>query len=175
MFDGRTLNELWLFTDDSQQNPAVIVTPHLPEDFPVNAPLINQVSVTGCFYKLYVYNSQDSRRVAPLILAGTIDWQPTDSEILSLADAGHLSSGSPMALRADSQRSDSPGQGLLLLVCFGAFLTIMILWGKSHRERQDRRNLIERIGGPPQFESMFDGRYSSGNSTLSDYTSRYDV
>ena len=58
LFDGQPLHELWLFTDDSQQNPAVIVTPSLPKDFPVSSDLINSVTVTGCFFKMYVYRSQ---------------------------------------------------------------------------------------------------------------------
>ena len=32
MFGGQPLHELWLFTDDSQHNPTVIVTPSLPDE-----------------------------------------------------------------------------------------------------------------------------------------------
>lgn len=171
-FAGEYLHELWLYTEDSQSNPAVIVTPSLPEDFPTESDVIDHVSVTGCFFKSYVYRGQETRRIAPLILANRVHWSPTDDQILSLADTGHLKSGSTLVERARQRRSDGPGGMALLLVSFGAMLTIMILWGRSQRERRDRRNLLKRMNGPPVFESSLDGDYAP---RLSDYTAGYDL
>lgn len=84
MFGGQPLHELWLFTDDSQHNPTVIVTPTLPDEFPRNANDIDSVTVTGCLFKMYVYRSQNESRIAPLLLAGRIDWKPTNDQILAL-------------------------------------------------------------------------------------------
>ncbi len=171
-FHGRSLHELWLFTEDSQSNPAVIVTSKLPEEFPVDAPLIDQVSVTGCVFKQYVYRSQKSRRIAPLILAGDVQWTPTDSHLLSLHEDGHLSSGSDLVQRARAGQSEGPGTTALLLVGFLATLTVMILWGRAQRDRRDRRALMNRIAQAPEFESSLDGEYAP---RLSDYTSGYDL
>ncbi|MFN9977924.1 MAG: hypothetical protein ACK58T_49260, partial [Phycisphaerae bacterium] len=90
MFPGQMLHELWLFTDDSQHNPAVIVTPTLPADFPTNADVVDRVFVTGCFFKMYVYRADKVHRVAPLILAGRVHWLPTDAQIRTLAKQGAL-------------------------------------------------------------------------------------
>lgn len=171
-FRGRELHELWLFTDDSQNNPAVVITPNLPADFPVAAELIDQVSVTGCVFKQYVYRGQESRRIAPLVLAGSIQWTPTDSHILSLQESGHLSAGSPLAQRAKLVRSRGPGRTTLLFVGFLVTLFFMVLWGRAQRDRRDRRNLLNRIAETPEFETSLDGQYSP---RLSDYTSGYDL
>jgi hypothetical protein len=171
-FRGRELHELWLFTDDSQNNPTVVITPNLPADFPAEAELIDQVSVTGCVFKQYVYRGQESRRIAPLVLAGSIQWNPTDSHILSLQESGHLSTGSPLAQRARLVRSQGPSGTALLLVGFVATLFIMVLWGRAQRDRRDRRNLMNRIAERPEFETSLDGQYSP---RLADYTSGYDL
>lgn len=171
-FEGRKLHELWLYTDDSQNNPAVIVTPTLPAEFPVDAPLIDQVTVTGCVFKQYVYRSQESRRIAPLILAGSVQWAPTDSHLMALQDDGHLASGSVLAQRVHAARDQRPGGMALLLVGFLATLSIMVLWGRAQRDRRDHRNLMNRIAEKPTFESSLDGEYSP---RLSDYTSGYDL
>jgi len=171
-FAGENLHELWLYTDDSQSNPAVIVTRNLPEDFPMEADVIDHVSVTGCFFKPYVYRGQESRRLAPLILASRVQWMPTDDQILSLADSGQLAEGSTLVERARQRNSEGPGGMALLLVSFGAVLTVMVLWGRSQRERRDRRNLLKRMNGPPVFESSLDGEYAP---RLSDYTAGYDL
>ena len=172
LFGGRTLHELWLFTDDSQHNPAVVVTPGLPDEFPVDADVIDKVSVTGCVFKEYVYNSQESRRIAPLILSGRVDWSPTDLDILAFADAGHLSTSSPLVRRATQARPVRSGGTVFLLVGFGTLLTLMILWGRAQRERQDRRNLLSRVNEPAEFESPAEAQYSP---RLSDFTSGYDL
>lgn len=169
---GEYLHELWLYTDDSQSNPAVIVTRNLPAEFPTEADVIDHVSVTGCFFKPYVYRGQESRRIAPLILASRVHWTPTDDQIISLADSGQLAAGSTLAERARQRNSKGPGGMALLLVSFGAMLTVMILWGRSQRERRDRRNLLKRMNGPPVFESSLDGDYAP---RLSDYTAGYDL
>ena len=152
MFDGQPLHELWLFTDDSQNNPAVIVTPDLPPGFPVNAEVIDRVSVTGCFFKRYVYGSQDNRRIAPLLLAGRIRWEPTLDQIRTLVSSGDLSAGSPLAQQALQQQTESFSGPTLVIVSILAALAIMISWGRSHRETRDRRRLMRRINEDPQFE-----------------------
>ncbi|MEQ8634412.1 hypothetical protein [Gimesia maris] len=76
----KTLYEAWLFTDDSQQNPTVIicteVPPALKNGLPEGTDVIDHVTVTGYLFKMYVYNAQDTSRVAPLILAKQLEWNP---------------------------------------------------------------------------------------------------
>ncbi|QDT36496.1 hypothetical protein Pan189_08530 [Stratiformator vulcanicus] len=71
-FGIETLYELWMYTDDSQQNPAVIVTSDLPEGFPMGDDLQRPVRIVGYFFKLYGYQARDTARIAPLIIAGPV-------------------------------------------------------------------------------------------------------
>ena len=153
LFDGRPLHELWLFTDDSQHNPAVIVTPHLPDGFPLEAEVLDRVKVTGCFFKRYVYGSQDTTRIAPLILAGTVSWEPTVDQVQALVAAGHLSEGSAQALQAAAQSDAGLGDTAMIFVCVFVVLTLMILWGRNQREERDRVRLRKRVSVAPEFEN----------------------
>ncbi len=171
-FQDRLLHEMWLFTDDSQNNPTVVVTTVLPQEFPVDADFIDQVSVTGCVFKQYVYRSQESRRIAPLILADSIQWSPSDSHILALEESGHLSSGSPLTQRAKLGRAQEPGGIVLLLGCVAAILAIMVLWRRAQRDRRQRRNLLNRIAENPEFETSLDSEYAT---RVSEYTSGYKL
>lgn len=171
-FRGRKLHELWLYTDDSQSNPAVVVTAQLPDEFPVNADLIDQVTVTGCVFKEYVYDSQKSRRVAPLILSGNVQWTPTDRHLVALRKKGHLATGSPLDQRAQLSQTATPPVTSLLLAGFVSALVLMILWGRAQRDRRERRNLLNRITEKPEFETSLDGGYAP---RVSDYTSGYDL
>lgn len=164
MYDGRPLYELWLFTEDSQHTPAVIITPELPADFPMDAEIVNQVSVTGCFFKRYVYAGQAERRIAPLILAGRVQWAPTVSHVASLVKSGDLSAGSPLAVRAKTLESKQSGNTALILISLVIIFGLMVLWGRAQREERDRLRLRDRIvhvkeienGQPPEFASAAD-------------------
>lgn len=150
---GRMLNELWLFTDDSQHNPTVIITPSLPADFPVNADVIDRVSVTGCFFKRYVYSSQDAERIAPLILAGRISWQPTVHQIEELVQEGHLSEKSPLARKASLIERDLGRTGGTM-IAFCVLILMMVVFGRAQREERDRVRLRKRINELPEFENL---------------------
>ena len=73
------LHELWLYTDDSQKNPAVIICSELPKGFPssIDEEVVDGVTVTGFFFKKYRYAAQDATRLAPMLIAQRIDWDPT--------------------------------------------------------------------------------------------------
>ena len=70
-----TLVEAWVFTPDSQGNPAVVVAAAAP-GVPRGDDLLVPVTVTGRFFKRYGYEAQDTTRTAPLILAATIELLP---------------------------------------------------------------------------------------------------
>lgn len=166
LFDGRTLHELWLFTDDSQNNPAVIVTPNLPADFPKDAEVIDSVSVTGCFFKRYVYGSQDAARMAPLLLAGRISWVPTTGQVATLVADGDLPADSSRAQRAAELAGKESGDSIALFVGLFVVLALMILWGRAQREERDRVRLRKRIDEAPEFESAQTGGYAIGLSDV---------
>jgi len=70
------LYEAWLYTDDAQGNPVVIIATDIPAGIPTGDKLTDHVSVTGLFFKMYGYSAQDTDRKAPMILAGKIEWNP---------------------------------------------------------------------------------------------------
>ncbi len=72
-----TLYEAWLYTDDSQQHPAVVVCTSVPDGMldAFNArELLDHVSVTGYFFKMFGYDAKDARRFAPMILGKRLEW-----------------------------------------------------------------------------------------------------
>lgn len=176
LFPGRTLHELWLFTDDSQHNPAVIVTPNLPADFPMDAEVIDYVTVTGCFFKRYVYGSQDTDRIAPLVLASHVSWQPTVDQVQDMVASGMMSPGTPRAVRAAAIAGDKTGQATMLLGAFLIMMVFMIMWGRAQREERDRVHLRKVVNDVPVFENPLADSYSSllsdlPGGTLPDYQS----
>ncbi|RMG42186.1 MAG: hypothetical protein D6725_00025 [Planctomycetota bacterium] len=71
------LYEAWLFTPDSQTNPAVVVCTEIPEGIPTGGDiLVDGVSVTGYYFKNFGYTAQDRPRFAPMILAKRLEWRP---------------------------------------------------------------------------------------------------
>ena len=151
LMPGQTLHELWLFTDDSQHNPAVIITTELPNGFPQTADVIDRVSVTGCFFKMYVYSGQENRRLAPLLLAGNVRWNPTDEHVLTLAEAGYLKE-SDSRVRIARDRSQKPvSDSILLLGGFAALLVMMTIWGRVQRDRRERERLLQLVDEQPDF------------------------
>jgi hypothetical protein len=161
LFGGKELHELWLFTDDSQHNPAVIVTPNLPKDFPLNAEVIDYVTVTGCFFKRYVYGSQDTDRIAPLILASQVTWRPTVDQVQDMVAAGLVSAGSPRAARAAAIADDKTSETAMLLTAFVGLMILMVLWGRAQREERDRVHLRKLVNDVPVFENSTVDRYAS--------------
>lgn len=73
--------EAWVFTQNSQTNPAVIVLNSIPKGMPMGDNLLEKVSVTGYFFKLYGYEARDTARLAPLILADELKWFPSGNEV----------------------------------------------------------------------------------------------
>ncbi|MEZ6124729.1 MAG: hypothetical protein R3C49_16395 [Planctomycetaceae bacterium] len=161
LFGGRTLHELWLFTDDSQNNPTVVVTPALPQDFPVGAEVVDRVTVTGCFFKRYVYSSQDVDRIAPLILAGGITWEPTVDQVQALVAEGAVPAAAPLAARARSMAKQASGDSAMVLASLILVVVLMIFWGQAQREERDRVRLRKVVNEVPVFENPMAGEPGS--------------
>ena len=164
LFDGQPLHELWLYTDDSQQNPTVIVTPSLPPEFPHSADVVDSVTVTGCFFKMYVYKSQDSNRIAPLLLAGRVEWNPTTRQILALGKAGDLANGSRRLAAAKASSGTPLSETMVLLAGFVALLATMTVWGRVQRDRRERQRMLALVDERPDFrqtsQDVFSGPFA---------------
>ena len=163
LFDSQPLHELWLFTDDSQSNPAVVVTPSLPADFPVSSPLTDSVTVTGCFFKMYVYRSQQENRMAPLLLAGHVSWNPSAEHIVDLAKEGHIPATSKLLALAKSQ-TRSVNDTMVLLLGFVVLLVAMTVWGRVQRDRRERKRILSVVDERPDFrqtsQDIFSGPFA---------------
>ncbi len=82
-FGIEMLYEVWLFTADSQQHPVVLIMTSVPGELlkevgrlkadgrPV---VVNGVSGSGYFFKMYGYPAADAYRFAPLVLGGQLNW-----------------------------------------------------------------------------------------------------
>lgn len=71
-----TLYEGWLFTEESQDNPYVIIVSRLPDDFPLGGSIVEDVSFAGYFLKLWAYRAGDGDRYAPLLIGHRVVWHP---------------------------------------------------------------------------------------------------
>lgn len=115
-----TLYEAWLFTSDSQQHPTVLVMTSVPEELleevrrlkAANRPvLVNGVSGSGFFFKMYGYPAVDAYRFAPLVLGGQLEWSPLrsgdiDRSLPVLLAAGLLVFGLPIGWFVWKNRSE---------------------------------------------------------------------
>lgn len=142
-----TLYEGWLFTEHSQGNPVVVVTTDLPEQLrsQIGSDLINGVEVTGYFFKLYGYEAGDAVRLAPLVLAPRMQWNPPRD------------GGGPSAVAAVS--------AVALIVGI-----VGIVWYWHRQERQLRRIAAERSQGPPPELGEVESTASPAESPPSDDT-----
>lgn len=68
------LYEAWLFTEDSYNNPYVIVCTRIPEGMPMGDAISERVRVAGFFFKNNAYSAADAPRIAPMILAQRLVW-----------------------------------------------------------------------------------------------------
>lgn len=67
--------EGWVYPDNSQSNPVVVVFLSKPDGLNVGGDLTEEVRFTGYFFKMYGYEAHDSARKAPLVLAGSVEWK----------------------------------------------------------------------------------------------------
>ncbi len=79
----QTYYQLWLRPRGGPNSPIVLYTLSLPAGFPTSRTpskeireLREEVTVTGVFYKNWVYSAARQSFVAPLVVAKTVEWQP---------------------------------------------------------------------------------------------------
>lgn len=72
----RHVYEGWIYTEDSQSNPAVVIFTRKPDGLPIGGDITEEVQFSGYFLKMYGYEAQDTTRKAPLFIAGEVQWFP---------------------------------------------------------------------------------------------------
>ena len=68
--------EGWVYTSESQGNPAVVVFTSKDERLPVGGDIQEEVRFTGYYFKMYGYDAHDTTRKAPLLIAGEVECVP---------------------------------------------------------------------------------------------------
>jgi hypothetical protein len=66
---------VWLYPFDNRTAPIVVYCLDLPNGFPKGDKLAEDSEVTGFFLKRWAYYNEDAIRVAPTLLAKTLEWQ----------------------------------------------------------------------------------------------------
>ncbi len=127
------LYEGWIFAEDSQSNPTVVVFTEKPDDLPKGEKLSVPVQVTGYVFKLYGYEAQDGkRRLAPMLLAKTM-------QKLVIPEPEPF----PLAW---------VGAGFAVL-CLGVLLFFWSAY-RGDKQFQQKQTAIEQAGEPPKFDNL---------------------
>ena len=66
--------------DDDSGNPIIVYVLRLPDGFPIGKDIAANVTFTGYFFKRWVYQSGNGLRTAPVVLAKTFAWTPSEPE-----------------------------------------------------------------------------------------------
>ena len=70
--------EGWVYTDGSRSNPTVVIFRGKPDELTVGGDLTEEVLLTGYFFKMYRYESQEKFWKAPLVIADAVKWKPRE-------------------------------------------------------------------------------------------------
>lgn len=127
------LYEAWLKTDDAGDNPYRVLCSRIPNDIPSGMEVKPDtiVRITGYYFKRYGYPAQEHRlHVAPLILAGEIQWIQSRDAAPRKADAGIV----PYVLG--------------LAGVMGTGIAYM-LWRFRRSDREFERQHLKRLTGAP--------------------------
>jgi hypothetical protein len=67
--------QIWLYPFDSRATPIVVYCLELPKGFPRGKDFAEEAEITGFFFKRWAYFAGDVIRVAPTLLAKTLEWR----------------------------------------------------------------------------------------------------
>lgn len=84
----RHVYEGWVYPDDAQGNPVVVIFTKKPNGLPMGANVCEDVQFTGYFLKNFGYEAHDVPRKAPLFLAGGVDWLEMPELMATAAPTG---------------------------------------------------------------------------------------
>lgn len=125
----------YLYTDDSQHHPARIVFTENPDDVPVGEAIVDGVSVTGYFLKLYRYEDRDGKgRFMPVILARSIHWTPPQGVALS--------------------RGEQVGLGAIAVACVAGIVWYLRRSRRLDAIARERERSLLGTDQPPDFSTL---------------------
>jgi len=129
--------EAWLYDENAQGNPAVIVCRVKDERLQESTEtVIDFVSATGYFFKNYLYEAQDTGRFAPLLIAEELEFAPA------------VSDGNWFRLdRASAIKLAMAGVGLLIV---GQLF--WRIWRNHIREEREHRKVLNQVTLPDRIE-----------------------
>lgn len=130
-----TVYEGWIFTEDSQSNPTVVVFTENPDQIPTGSEMSVPVKVTGYVFKMYGYESRDKEnplRKAPMLLAKAM----RERHIPEPASFPVVWVGGAI--------------GLLVLGI------VLFLWSSHQSDKQTRNQMLEKDkpDEPPRFDRL---------------------
>ncbi|MHC4875388.1 MAG: 3-keto-disaccharide hydrolase [Planctomycetota bacterium] len=135
--------EAWLYTEHASRNPYLIISLERDERMEPGAEvLIDNVSVSGWFFKLYGYQAQQSGWVAPMIITKRLGYRPT-AEPRGIFDGGI----DPRLLAI-----------VLTLAALGCWYAFRV-WARlrmEDRKRTELRSLVKQHEPPPEFDQVVD-------------------
>jgi len=119
-----------LQSESNPSDPVMVYVLALPEGFPTGMTISENVSVTGFFFKRWVYLARDKIRTAPVLLAKTVEWEKR-----------------PTMVR------EAPRDPVSLLLMFGAAaalsaVVVVIIYLRTRRNPADREALPRALEMP---------------------------
>jgi len=130
-----TVYEGWIFTEDSQSNPTVVVFTENPDQIPTGSEMSVPVKVTGYVFKMYGYESRDKEnplRKAPMLLA--------------------------KAMRERHIPEPAPFPVVWVGVAIGLLMLgiVLFLWSSHRSDKQSRNQTLEKDkpDEPPRFDRL---------------------
>ena len=123
--------QLWLRPEDNGASPIAIYCLKLPANFPLGDKLDEPVRLSGIFFKRWVYSARDTIRLAPLVLAATVDWRPN-----------------PLAPQRDVAAAEPIPYWVIGVTALAALLVVAVLWTFGRRDSKYSRYLIAQGNKP---------------------------
>lgn len=122
--------QVWLWPSDNPVAPIVVYCLRLPKGFPTGMEIAEQAQLTGFFFKRWAYQAKDVIRIAPELLAQTLQW---DKRLV--------------------MTSEEPAETwpIPLVVCVAALLALLAAWYVYLRTRPAKHALPD---GPPNFDAV---------------------
>lgn len=137
--------EAWLYTEHARRNPFLIVSLERDERMEPGAEvLIDNVSASGWFFKLYGYQAQEGGWVAPMVITRRLDYRPVSQP------RGILEGGIDPRLLAI----------VLTLAALGCWYAFR-LWARlriEDRQRSQLRSLVDQHAPVPEFDHVTDNQ-----------------
>lgn len=156
--DGKDFRyyELDLFTDDSQNNPIVVVVRELPPGFPIGDRLHEPVRVAGWFFKVWSFESHRAK------LPAAPDGSPTPKNLRQFAPL--VIARSPVPLQS-ATASSSAYAGPIATALFLALLALIWAggWWIFREDRRFSRTLAKQYSLPAG-ESLNDLQFDLSES-----------